>query len=300
MDSKLCIMNIGAHPADVVDDAGGTTILHTDRGDRVVVVTLTRGSRVHDKELDKLRRIERLPDAEEMSALLDERAAVKRREVTEACSILGVEEVHFLEYDEEFLRVSENLVLDLAALIRSVRPDIIITHFPLDNAGVADDHATCGQITLHALNAADGVHPGDVNPPHRVAQVFFRGIPSAVVRTGILSAQPHLHCDIYIDISDVVDRKVRAVDQLASQGYTGSVTRKMIETFDGILGYPGGVPYAEAFIRAHPETYRYLPLEESTRKQAQETEAEYTERRARMWVHALPVEGPDGSDDEAV
>jgi len=292
MDSKLCILNIGAHPADVVDDAGGTTILHTDRGDRVVAVTLTAGTRVHDKVLDQYLKADELPDETEMAALFEQRAAVKRQEVVDACRLLGIEEVHFLSYDEQFLTVTEKLVLEMAALIRSVRPDIVITHFPFDSNGLADDHATTGQITMHAVKAAAGIHPGDRNPPHRVAQVFFRGIPSALMSRQVLASQPRVFCEVYIDISDVIDRKVKAIDQLSSQDYTGPVTRKMLETYDGMLGVAGGVAYAEPFMRYNPETYSYLPLEDFTRQRAAETQAESIARTARMWVHAIPVGEP--------
>ncbi len=90
MDSKLCILNIGAHPADIVDDAGGTTILHTDRGDRVVCVTLTLGTLIHDKVLDEYRKADKIPDEAEMTALFEQRTAVKRQEVVDACKVLAL------------------------------------------------------------------------------------------------------------------------------------------------------------------------------------------------------------------
>ena len=292
MDSNLCLLNIGAHPADVVDDAGGTTILHTDRGDRVVVVTLTGGTRVHDKVLDEYRKADELPDEAEMAALFEKRTAVKRQEVVDACRALGVDEVHFMGYDEQLLIVTEKLVLELAALNRRVRPDIVITHFPFDSNGLANDHATTGQITMHAIKAAGGIQVGDTHPPHTVPQVFFRGIPSALMSRTVLDSQPRVFCDVYIDISDVIDRKVKAIDQLSSQDYTGPVTRKMLETYDGMLGTAGGVAYAESFMRHCPETYAYLPLEDNTRERAAETQAERIARTARMWVHSLPVQQP--------
>ena len=292
-------MNIGAHPADLIDDAGGTTIIHADRGDRVVAVTLTLGTRVHDKVLDELRKEQQVPDKADMVALFEQRAQTKRQEVIDACRLLGVNEVHFLTYDEQFMSVTEKLVLELAALIRDVRPDIVVTHFPLDGGGIACDHATTGKITMHAIRAAAGIQPGDRNPQHRVAQVFFRGISSVMTRADVLSSQPHMFCDVYVDISDVIDRKVRAIDQLSSQNYTGPVTRKMLETYDGILGTAVGVAYAESFMRHHPVVYGALPLEDFTRQRAAETEKEFIDRSSRMWVHALPVTPRGAPTDNA-
>ena len=65
---------------------------------------------------------------------------------------------------------------------------------------------------------------------------------------------------VYVDISDVAERKVKAIDQLKSQNYAGPLARKTVECFDGVQGAPGGVPDAECFIRLHSETYRYLPV----------------------------------------
>lgn len=289
MATKLCILNIGAHPADLIDDAGGTSILHADRGDRVVGVTLTRGTRVHDKVLDRYRTAEKLPAPDQLQAIMTERAEVKKQEVIQAAGIIGIEELHFLEYDEEVFTVTETLTLELAALLRKVRPDIVITHYPLENAGIASDHAQCGRLTLEALSAAAGIHVGDSNPPHRVAQVFFRALAPAVYGpAGALSAQVQVRVDVYIDISRVVDRKVRALDCLQSQNYAGALARKMVECFDGVHGAPAGVPYAESFIRHRAETYDYLPVEEFTLRRARETETELFQRRNRMWVHALP------------
>jgi hypothetical protein len=143
---------------------------------------------------------------------------------------------------------------------------------------------------MHAVKAAGGIHPGDRNPPHPVAQVFFRGIPSAMMSRDVLSSQPRVYCDVYIDISAVIDRKVKAIDRLSSQDYTGPVTRKMLETYDGMLGTAGGVAYAESFMRYKPETYDYLPLEDLTRQRVKETQAESIARTARMWVHSIPVD----------
>gem|GEM_PF-6031206 len=105
MQERLCVLNIGAHPADIVDDAGGTCSHHADRGDRVVGVTLTRGARVHDRVLDELRTRTQVPAAAEMTQLLAERAAVKQREVEVAAAVIGIRELHFLEYAECFIRL---------------------------------------------------------------------------------------------------------------------------------------------------------------------------------------------------
>ena len=49
MSEKLRLLSIGAHPADIFDQSGGTMAHHIARGDWVGCVVLTHGARVHDK-----------------------------------------------------------------------------------------------------------------------------------------------------------------------------------------------------------------------------------------------------------
>ena len=46
---KLRLLSVGAHPADIFDQSGGTMAHHVQRGDWVGCVVLTHGARVHDK-----------------------------------------------------------------------------------------------------------------------------------------------------------------------------------------------------------------------------------------------------------
>ena len=45
---SLRLLSIGAHPADIFDQSGGTMAHHVRRGDWVGCVVLTHGARVHD------------------------------------------------------------------------------------------------------------------------------------------------------------------------------------------------------------------------------------------------------------
>ena len=48
MDKPLRLLSIGAHPADVFDQSGGTMAHHSMRGDYVACIVVTHGARVHD------------------------------------------------------------------------------------------------------------------------------------------------------------------------------------------------------------------------------------------------------------
>ena len=41
------VMSVYAHPADHFAEAGGTLAIHAERGDEVVLVTITHGGRIH-------------------------------------------------------------------------------------------------------------------------------------------------------------------------------------------------------------------------------------------------------------
>lgn len=261
MAEPLRILSVGAHPADIFDQSGGTMAHHAARGDYVGCVVLTHGARVHDKVIsDEMHHRSEVPEADELQSLMAERSDVKAEEAVRACNLLGVEDVYFFGADDAVLLVTDELVRRLARLFRQLKPDLIMTHFPKEGDGLTNAHATAGQIVLHAMALAGGVDPGDRNPPHKVAQVFFFGTGAASVPRTVWQSEGGYYNDLFIDITDVVEKKLAALDCLVSQGYGGAYARKRIETSDGAFGMAGGVAYAEGFIKLHAETHDYLPV----------------------------------------
>ena len=106
---------------------------------------------------------------------------------------------------------------------------------PGEGGGVGDQHATTAQITLHAISAAAGVFPGDPNPPHNVAQVFFMAIPSCCARTSVWDAAGGYYADVIVDVSDVVERKLAALNCIKSQAYDGAYARKCTEVAESVF-----------------------------------------------------------------
>jgi len=257
----LRILSIGAHPADIFDQSGGAMAHHVQRGDIVGCVVLTHGARVHDAVIsDRMFHRPNVPDAAELQALMNERADLKAEETRRACALLGVEDVTFFGADDAVLLVTEALVRRLASLLREKRPDIVLTHFPREGDGIVNPHAIAGQIVLGAIALAGSVDPGDRNPPHKVAQIFFFGTGAASLPRNVWSAGGGYYNDIFIDIGDVIEQKLAALDCMVSQGYGGAYARKRIETSDGAFGNAGGVAYAEGFIAMNAETHYHLPV----------------------------------------
>lgn len=269
MDKKLRILTIGAHPADVFDQSGGTMAHHAARGDYVACIVVTHGARVHDAVIsEEMSHRDEVPKAEELMKLMEERSDVKTEEVRAAGRILGFEDVYFLGEDDAVLLLTDTVVRKVAKLIRQIRPDVVLTHFPKEGDGLTNAHAIAGQIAVHATGLAGGVDPGDTNPPHKTAATFFFGTGAANVPNTVWGSEGGYYNDVFIDITDVVDKKLAALDALVSQGYGGSYARKRIETVDGAFGGAGGTAYAEGFISARAQTYEYLPLSDHTIKRA--------------------------------
>jgi 4-oxalomesaconate hydratase len=277
----LVILCVGAHPADIFDQSGGTMAHHAARGDRVACVVLTHGARIHDVVIsEQMFRSTQVPDAEKLLALMAERSDVKAAEVRRACQILGVNEVYFFGADDAIMMEKEETVRRLATVIREIKPDVVLTHYPKESDGLVGDHAVAGQIVLHAINYAARVDPGDHNPPQRVAQVFFFGIGAAGVRGSLWDAQGGYYNDVIVDISDVIHKKLAALDCLVSQGYGGAYARKRIETSDGAFGALVRHGYGEGFIKMNAECHYYLPVTADALALARLADSEYMARQS--------------------
>lgn len=279
----LRILSIGAHPADVFDQSGGTMAHHVKRGDWVGCVVVTTGARVHDKVIaDEMQRRKEIPGEADLKKKMAERSAVKEQEVVKACGILGVREpdIYFMRVDDLALLVDQSLIRKMASLIRKLRPDVILTHYPYEDSALGSAHAVTGQLVVHALGPAAGVDPGDTAPPHKVTQVFFFGQGAMGPRTHLWDAQGGAYNNVFIDITDVADKKVACLDAMESQGYNGAYARKRIETTDGAFGTTIGVSYAEGFVSLNSTTNYYLPVSEIDRHHASETDHETTRRKS--------------------
>ena len=263
MAEKFNIMVTAGHPADAFDAVGGTIAKHADRGDNVTVVVLTHGAKSHSWTLMAEERKKKSTASE---ADVRAQVALKEKEIREGLAILGVEDARFLQYDDAVLQVNEELVFALADIIREVRPHIVITHSPLEQGGVADQHAVCGQMTLLAMRLAAGVMPGHDRLPWSVMRVYFEG---AGGKTNTCEYSRDRFPHILIDIEDMVERKVKAVDKLKSQFYSGDLGRKMIEVRGFQWGLHQRLPYVEAYQMFEPLVYSHLPVPDHDLKRAQ-------------------------------
>ena len=260
---KLKLLVIAAHPADMFDHCGGTLLHHTRRGDEVVAVSMTHGLRIHDIIVSEQFRFqnEKLDD-DKLNELIKERTLEKNKEVIEACKLFGVTDVRFLNYNDDILLVTEDKIRAVARVIRDVKPDIIITHYPLTELyGCESSHGNVGKIVLNAFGYAGTVDFSDENTSHRTAQMFFMTpIDATGIKYNVLSGLTPCYCDFYVRITDVIEEKVKALDKMRSQQYGGIYAKKTTETWNGVQGTVISEAYAEGFIRFYPEYDDYLTV----------------------------------------
>ena len=288
MREKLTILVVGGHPADVFDHCGGTLAHHIQQGDNVVCLALTQGLRIHDVVIsEKYRTGIPEEEKEEFERIAAERAAAKEQETRDACAVFGIKDVRFLSYDEEVMLETVPMIKAVAAVIRDVKPNIVITHYPYEEGGVGNHHATTGKIVNHAMELATTTDYENNIPAWRTAQMFYMIASFQTQCENLLGTMHMPFIPFYVDISDVIELKVKALECMVSQQYGGLYARKRTETNEGAYGHMMRTAYAEAFVPVHPDLYHTLPISQQRLDWANEMEIETRNRGGKMIVPYL-------------
>lgn len=132
------LLAVFAHPDDETYLAGGTLARYAASGSEVFVLCATHGEAGRRGEYSRLSR--------------RQFAAVRRRELKAACVALGVRPPFFLGCaDKELARDCwQTATEEVAATIRRLRPDVVLTFGPDGVSGHAD-HVTLSQIVTAAF-----------------------------------------------------------------------------------------------------------------------------------------------------
>jgi LmbE family N-acetylglucosaminyl deacetylase len=182
------------------------------------------------------------------------------------------------------------MIEKIADVIRDVRPDIIITHHPYEIGGFKL-HAVTGQATIYAFQQAMGTGRGR-KVTHIARKIFFMN-PMAYMGHNTLAYASTAHVTHIIDITDVIEKKVQAMDVISSQYYGGAYARKCHEAGDGRTGGLGYVAYGEAFQAFFPGLGYTLPFSEVDISLSDESLAEEgMGRRSEMVAGLMPL--PEG------
>ena len=186
------IMLIVAHPDDAEFGAAGSIAAWTAEGKSVVYVVCTSGDKgTSDRSISPA-----------------ELVLLRQQEQRDAAAVLGVDEVVFLGMKDQGLEETPEFREKIVRLIRTYRPEMVISSDPYRRYVWHRDHRIVGQVVMDALfpYARDHMaYPGLLEEglePHKVKEALFFG-----------ADEPNY----WIDISDTFTKKVEALACHASQ-----------------------------------------------------------------------------------
>ena len=273
-EDPLSILFIVAHPHDFTH-AAGTCGHHVAAGDRVAVVFLTGGGTTHNERLyDEMLKDPDQRDPRVLQQSHAEYAAAKAEEMRAACELFGIQDVTIYPYEDNFIQVTDRMIEDVTAIICDRRPDIVITQRPeharRQQVRQPDDHFITAEVAHTAIMRAIRVTAGSGMRPHEVTQIFYIGVDSGP-----------FEIDLFVDITDDIEKRVQAEALFTTQGSTPAKSRRKVELITGFYGWYARVPFAEPFIRANAELTSRLPLSPTQRAISHEPHGERIMRLGR-------------------
>lgn len=184
------LLAVFAHPDDETFRCGGTLALLAQRGVRVQVLTATRGQ-AGSCGVPPLCTHEELP-------------AVRESELSCACAALGIQPPILLNYqDGQLSEVDpEGIVSEILAVVREIRPQMILTYGP-DGVSGHPDHIAIGRFATEAFHRAlDVVSLHTIAVPHSLAKML--GMTQ-------IHTVPDDAITLTVDVSEVREAKMSAI-----------------------------------------------------------------------------------------
>jgi 4-oxalomesaconate hydratase len=233
------LLVIGAHSADFVWRAAGTIALVVSQGGSANVVALSYGERGESGELWK-----------EPGQTVDNVKRVRHEEAVSAAAVVGAT-FRCLDLGDYPLNITDAALNQLVALFQELQPQIVLTHAPVDPFN--PDHPVASQAVQKARLLAAGAG---------VASAFKRIIPPDLYF--FEPHQPELSKFVpntFVDITPVMDRKLRAMQAMQAQGYLQSYYTELAARRGNHARRISGVEdvkYAEALQRTLPWVVKNL------------------------------------------
>lgn len=232
------ILAFGAHPDDVEIFCGGTLLKYAAAGHHIFIALATSGNQ-GSNVIEGREEIARVREAEQLEAAKAYRAQVR-----------------FLRYDDEVLIETEEVRRNVLNAIRWADPDVIFTHFPGD---MSTDHNTISTIVGRVMLSLPGRNiKADVAPIKKVPSLFYWDTAAGL----------HFEPEVYVDITEVMDRKQQALarhkSQFAWMGVFGEQSLSdLCRIVNEFRGLQAGCRYAEGFrayrIHGYMPNFKLLP-----------------------------------------
>jgi LmbE family N-acetylglucosaminyl deacetylase len=188
--TSASLLAVFAHPDDETFRCGGTLALLAQRGVRVQVLTATRGQAGSCGNPPLCVSVE-LP-------------AVRENELRCACAALGIQPPILLDYQDGHLSKAdpERIVSEILAVVREVRPQMILTYGP-DGVSGHPDHIAIGRFASEAFRRTlDVIALHTIAVPHSLAKTLGM--------TQIHSVPDH-SISLTVDVSTVWNAKMSAI-----------------------------------------------------------------------------------------
>lgn len=225
---KLDVVAFGVHPDDIELSCAGTLLVEKEKGRKVGIIDLTQGELGTRGNAD-----------------------TRKEEAAKSAAILGVDVRENLEMADGFFKNDEDNQLKIIQTLRKYRPEIIICNAPEDRH---PDHGRSASLVNDAA--------------------FLSGLRKVKTRDGEKEQQEwrpkyvfhyiqdtYIHADFVIDISEVFDKKVEAIEAFTTQFYIGGKNDREPQTYisspeflesvinrSKMFGKMIGVKHAEGFI----------------------------------------------------
>jgi len=165
MNDRVQVLVITPHPDDAEFGAAGTVARWVNEGKAVIYAVCTNGDK----------------GTEDRNVKSEELAMIRKQEQIAAAKILGVKEVIFLDYADQALEDTPEFRKKIVRLIRTYRPETVITADPYRRFIWHRDHRITGQVVLDAVfpYARDFLAYPDLIQqnllPHKVREVLLWG-----------------------------------------------------------------------------------------------------------------------------
>ena len=186
------LLAVTAHPDDEARIMGGTLARYAAEGVATSVLCATRG--------------EKGSRGEPPLCLPEELPALRERELTEACAILGVQNVRLLEYRDGDLPEAApgKIIGEILQAFEEWRPQVVITFGPEGRTG-HPDHIAIHGFTAEAFRRAGG--------PAAPAKLYYMAFPRSIheVIGPTFAGQADEQITVTLDVSAWLEIKRRAI-----------------------------------------------------------------------------------------
>lgn len=191
------ILVVTAHPDDLDFGAGGTIAQWSAKGIAVSYCICTNGEQ----------------GGVDPAITREQMKEIRRREQTAAGAVLGVSDIHFLDYRDGSLAPTIELRKDIVRVIRKVRPQRMLIQSAvrnLDRLGASHpDHLAAGEAAIQAI------YP-DCGNPFAFEDLLHqeRLEPWSIKEAWVMMAEGNDH---HVDITESFDLKLKALAAHESQ-----------------------------------------------------------------------------------